>query len=175
MPQSHSQQRDCKMQRDRLAEEFTTTLNAFQDIQRQAYQKEKEEQRNRASSGIPPPPSSRRTDPFNEQLIELQDSNTRQQIQEHLEDERNLQIMEDQERTIQQLERDISDVNKIFKDLGALVHDQGEVIDSIEANVEKTEVSVSEGRNQLRTAEQYSVRILTIYTLHNKSEVLSLL
>jgi len=57
---------------------------------------------------------------------------------------------------------DISDVNQIFKELGAMVHDQGEVIDSIEASVEKTEVFVGEGANQLRQASNFQVAKLYI-------------
>ena len=52
---------------------------------------------------------------------------------------------------------DILDVNTIFKDLASLVHDQGETIDSIEANVESTHVRVQEGAEQLRQAETYKV------------------
>jgi t-SNARE complex subunit (syntaxin) len=57
---------------------------------------------------------------------------------------------------------DISDVNQIFKELGAMVHEQGEVIDSIEASVEKTEVFVSEGASQLRQASNYQVAKLYV-------------
>lgn len=53
---------------------------------------------------------------------------------------------------------DILDVNTIFKDLATLVHEQGEVIDSIEANVESTHVRVQEGTEQLRQAETYKVQ-----------------
>jgi t-SNARE complex subunit (syntaxin) len=52
---------------------------------------------------------------------------------------------------------DINDVNQIFKELGAMVHDQGEVVDSIEASIEKTEVFVNEGANELRQASSYQV------------------
>ena len=48
-------------------------------------------------------------------------------------------------------------MNTIFKDLATLVHDQGEMIDSIEANVESTHVRVQEGAEQLRQAETYKV------------------
>jgi t-SNARE complex subunit (syntaxin) len=55
---------------------------------------------------------------------------------------------------------DISDVNQIFKELGAMVHDQGEIVDSIEASIEKTEVFVNEGASQLHQASNYQVVIL---------------
>lgn len=49
------------------------------------------------------------------------------------------------------------DVNQIFKDLATMVHEQGEVIDSIEANVESAQVHVSQGAGQLQQARQYQV------------------
>lgn len=54
-----------------------------------------------------------------------------------------------------QLEADIGDVNQIFKDLAAMVHDQGEMVDSIEANVESASIHVNEGADDLRMAERY--------------------
>jgi len=43
-----------------------------------------------------------------------------------------------------------------------MVHEQGEVIDSIEASVEKTEVFVGEGTNQLRQASTYQVTVFDL-------------
>lgn len=57
------------------------------------------------------------------------------------------------------LQSNISDINQIFKDLGALVYDQGEVIDSIEASVERTEVCVNEGASQVRQASMYQTKL----------------
>jgi len=55
-------QRQWKMQKERLADEFTTALNMFQATQRRAAQKEKEQmQRVRANSGL--------GDPFGGMLI----------------------------------------------------------------------------------------------------------
>lgn len=50
-------------------------------------------------------------------------------------------------------------MNQIFKELGALVHEQGEMVDSIEASVERTEVFVSEGAQQLRQASTYQTKL----------------
>ena len=62
---------------------------------------------------------------------------------------------------------DIGDVNTIFKDLATMVHEQGEVVDSIEGNVEEAAVSVTEGADQLRQAERYKVR--KVYRLQSKA------
>ncbi|OCT56436.1 hypothetical protein XELAEV_18000100mg [Xenopus laevis] len=50
---------------------------------------------------------------------------------------------------------DIQGINEIFKDLGMMVHEQGEMIDSIEANVENAEVHVQQANQQLATAAEY--------------------
>ena len=55
------------------------------------------------------------------------------------------------------LQADIGDVNTIFKDLAAMVHEQGEMVDSIEANVETTSIRVNEGAEHLRQAERWQV------------------
>ena len=62
---------------------------------------------------------------------------------------------------------DIIDVNTIFKDLATMVHEQGGMVDSIEQNVESTNIRVHEGTDQLRQAEAYKVRGLMIQVLEN--------
>lgn len=49
-------------------------------------------------------------------------------------------------------------MNQIFKDLATMVHEQGEVIDSIEANVEMAQQNVSQGATELRKARQSQVK-----------------
>lgn len=60
----HFIQRQLKIQKERLAESFTSTLNAFQATQRKAYDKENAElmKRTKASTSagiLPPPPNSK--------------------------------------------------------------------------------------------------------------------
>ncbi|KOC63428.1 Syntaxin-7 [Habropoda laboriosa] len=153
---SPGEQRQRKMQRERLQDEFTSALNSFQAVQRLAASKEKEMVRKaKASAGIAPFGEKKQ-----ETLIELQDSRTQKQIQQQqLKEEQNLRMLEEQEASIRQLENNISDINQIFKDLGALVHEQGEVIDSIEASVERTEVNVSEANSHVRQASMYKNKL----------------
>ncbi|XP_020294909.1 syntaxin-7 [Pseudomyrmex gracilis] len=156
---SPGEQRQRKMQKERLQEEFTSALNSFQAVQRLAAAKEKEMVRKaKASAGIPPFGEKKQ-----ETLIELQNSrysnDAKLQQQEQLQEQMNLRMLEEQEASIRQLESNISDINQIFKDIGALVYDQGEVIDSIEASVERTEVSVTEGAAQVRQASMYQTKL----------------
>ncbi|KAJ8960671.1 hypothetical protein NQ317_018517 [Molorchus minor] len=155
--------RDREKCRERLQDEFTSTLNVFQQVQRSTAAKEKE-QVNKAKAqayGEPYLPGYKSKD---QQLIELQDSGTRQQLQ--LQEEADLRDLQEQEQSIRQLEvsniinmSDINDVNQIFKELGTLVHEQGETIDSIEANVERTDDFVQQGAQQLREASSYKNKV----------------
>lgn len=49
---------------------------------------------------------------------------------------RHIDELRERKEALSQLEADINDVNQIFKDLARIVHDQGEIVDSIEHNVE---------------------------------------
>lgn len=75
------------------------------------------------------------------------------------EEEQNLEQLVERERAVKQIEADIMDVNQIFKDLAAMVHDQGDMVESIEANVEESSTRITEGTQQLLEAERWQVII----------------
>lgn len=155
--------RGWRMQQDRLTKQFTQALNEFQATQRQAASKEKEAlRRARAHS------DSHYFDRGGSTLVDIGGEgggagagtakpppNQQQQLQVQLEQEAELEAIRERESQIRQLETDIGDVNQIFKDLATMVHEQGEVIDSIEANVETAQVNVSQGTTELQTARLY--------------------
>ncbi|XP_032877177.1 syntaxin-7 [Amblyraja radiata] len=147
------EQRQRKLQKDRLVAEFTAALTNFQRIQREVAEKEKEfVARVRAGSHLSTgAPDSQR----GEILLSLETPN---QFQDQVEDgitEEDLELIKDRENAIQQLESDILDINEIFKDLGMMIHEQGDLVDSIEANVETAEVHVHEANQQLSRAAEY--------------------
>lgn len=74
-----------------------------------------------------------------------------------IEEEVDIEMLQEREQAIRKIESDIVEVNQIFKDLATMVHEQGEVIDSIEANIETATVQIHEGTNQLIKASDYSV------------------
>ncbi|XP_048758808.1 syntaxin-7-like isoform X1 [Ostrea edulis] len=150
-----SEQSKWRMQRDRLTDEFSTALKNFQTIQRTAAEKERASvNRARAQSG------SFAKSPFEDEDHGRDDlamapgfSQTRQILQ--MEEDVDLDMIREREAAIKQLENDITDVNQIFKDLGMLVHEQGEMLDSIEANVESAAIQVEDGSKQLSQAQNY--------------------
>jgi len=92
-------------------------------------------------------------------LIEIEEGQSQEQQQKQqqmlIQEEYDVEQLQERERAVRQLESDILDVNSIFKDLATLVHDQGEVIDTIEAHVEDAQIRVQDGNEELRQAENY--------------------
>ncbi|VUZ52079.1 unnamed protein product [Hymenolepis diminuta] len=68
-----------------------------------------------------------------------------------------MQMQEDEQmaRDMEALEADIIMVNELFTTLATYVHDQGEIVDSIEANTEAAYVQVHSGVQQLQSAVQH--------------------
>ena len=85
-------------------------------------------------------------------------SNKQQQrAQISMENDVNLTQLKEREAALRKLENDITDVNMIFKDLAVMVHDQGEIIDSIESNVEQVQIRVNDANSHLIDAKKNQV------------------
>ncbi|XP_062896641.1 t-SNARE domain-containing protein 1 [Mobula hypostoma] len=77
-------------------------------------------------------------------------------LSEVTEDE--VESIKQREEALLQIEADMLDVNQIIKDLALLVHEQGENIDSIEANIERAATNVDTANEQLMKASQHQKR-----------------
>ncbi|XP_027199027.1 syntaxin-12-like [Dermatophagoides pteronyssinus] len=154
-----SEQKQRRMQKERLTNDFSEALKNFQVIQRTAAQKEKESViRARANSHINDSNKSALIDLQSPQSFQAPSQPPSQQQQLHIEEDVDIQLLQEREQAIRKIESDIVEVNQIFKDLATLVHDQGEIIDSIEANIESTNIQIHEGNEQLVKASDYSRR-----------------
>lgn len=137
----------ARLQRERLQDEFTKALNNFQRVQREAAERERE--------GLV---AAKQNDSWTlagpgEEQQQQQQGQSRTQLM--IEEEERIGQLEQREQSMRQLESDIVDVNTIFKDLATMVHEQGEIVDSIEQNIESTTVQVTTGTEQLRQAADY--------------------
>uniref|UniRef100_A0ACB8FT06 Uncharacterized protein n=1 Tax=Sphaerodactylus townsendi TaxID=933632 RepID=A0ACB8FT06_9SAUR len=154
LPLSALEQRQQKLQKERLMNDFSAALNNFQAVQRKVSEKEKETVA-RARAGSRLSAEERNKD---EQLVSFDSNEEWNQMQSQEEDaitEQDLELIKERETAIVQLEADILDVNQIFKDLAMMIHDQGDVIDSIESSIENAEVHVENANEQLQRASYY--------------------
>lgn len=145
---SPQEERQRKIQQDKLKDNFSNVLNNFQKAQRLAAEKEKASvQRARVASF-----DQHHETPEKNQFYQQQSG---PQVQMQTESELSLDMIQEREAAIRNLESDILDVNEIFKDLALMVHDQGDMIDSIEANVDSAAVNVETANVQLEKARNY--------------------
>jgi len=145
-PSDSADQRSWKIQRERLTNDFSVVLNNFQSVQRTAVAKEKGViAKQRADSAHDEGGVTQAALPAAPRL--------------QLEQQIDIQMIQEREHALRQLESDIVDVNQIFKDLAVMVHEQGEMIDSIEANVDQAVVHVDQGHSNIQRAAQYQSKV----------------
>ncbi len=96
-----------------------------------------------------------------------QQQQQQQQAQLAMESDVNMQQLREREAALSKLENDIVDVNMIFKDLAVMVHDQGEIIDSIESNVEAVQMRVTTANSHLESAKVNQVRWILFFFFNN--------
>lgn len=182
----NSEEKQYKIQKERLTNDLVKTLNKFQEVQKLTMQKQRESnERARANMNfnmsndesmirmqtIGSSDTDEQMGTFqnsnkladfgddlfgssSEQQLRRQQQQQQQQAQISMENDVNLTQLREREAALRKLESDITDVNTIFKDLAVMVHDQGEIIDSIESNVEQVHVRVSEANNHLESARK---------------------
>ncbi|XP_078361119.1 syntaxin-7-like isoform X1 [Oculina patagonica] len=143
-----------KIQVKKLEENFTTALNSFQKVQQVAAEKEKEyvSRARSMSAGMPTPNG---VGGYSDEHSLAAHDRTGNGIQVQAEEEVSLELIEERERAIRQLEADIVDVNEIFRDLATMVNEQGDMLDSIEDNVNVTVVHVEDAKDELNKAKHY--------------------
>ncbi|XP_065889537.1 syntaxin-7-like isoform X2 [Dysidea avara] len=137
---------DARMRFDRVTSTFTSSLARFQKLQKVTKAVENDAvQRARASSYRSHGSDGGFGEDDDQQgLLSRGPSAAQTMDLEH-----NTYLVEERERDMRQLETDIVQINDIFRDLGTMVYEQGEIIDSIEANVEQGAHRVTEGNKQL--------------------------
>lgn len=148
-----SEQRQLKIQKERLTNDLVKTLNKFQDVQKLTIQKQRESNERVKANMNTSSDNAIQMDSFTN-ISQEDDSQRQQQTQIAIEQDVNLVQLREREAALKRLENDIVDVNMIFKDLAVMVHDQGEVIDSIESNVENVQMRVGEANTHLESAKK---------------------
>jgi len=142
---SESDDRRFRVRRERLMSDYMAVLNRLQTAQRKAVVKEKAQIKSVAYEDQALSSSNGESDSI--QLKQIQ--------QQH---RINLNEIRERQHALSELENDIGDVNQIFKDLAHIVHDQGEMVDSIEANIEHSSIHVSQAHTNITQAHHYQTK-----------------
>ncbi|XP_022237088.1 syntaxin-12-like isoform X2 [Limulus polyphemus] len=152
-----------KLQLERLKNEFKDTVQRYSSVQKLVATKMKYTLLNVMPNPIHPTVEWGIEDDNEENQALLEEEKQRMQKQKQLDSELEVEqaLLEEREQRIREIESDMLDVNQIFRDLASMVHEQGEVINTIADNIDNTCYNVEEGASQLQKASEYQVTILT--------------
>lgn len=141
----------------KLSREFQTSLAEFQSLQRQALEKQKASvSAARASFESEHHAPSAAGVPEQHQLLQQQQELTHLAPQDEVDFQEAL-ILE-REEEIRNIEQGVSDLNVLFQQVAQLVAEQGEVLDTIERNVETVRDDTRGADRELRAAVRYQKR-----------------
>lgn len=137
----------------KLGQEFRASLTEFQSLQRQALEK----QRASASAARTAIEQEGVTSPGREGQQQFQQQQQQEQLrladQSEVDYQENLII--ERESEIRNIESSVSELNELFRDVATMVHDQGQQLDTIDANVMQTRDDTRNADSQLRTASRH--------------------
>lgn len=147
--------RQQRVQHERLKGDFRDSVSRYYSVQNRVVEKEKLLV---GSTGLSQRQDSRRYgDEFGNEKSGLIEDDQQRQEQEQLEIQIDIDqsLIREREDRIRLIEGDIIDINEIFRDLATMVYEQGELVDSIEANVERAQTNVEGANVQLSKASTY--------------------
>ncbi|XP_062506218.1 syntaxin-12-like isoform X2 [Corticium candelabrum] len=138
-----------KLQQKRLMDSFSQVLSKFKAVEKRVAEKQRVyvEKAKRTAS------FSHEDDDGGETTALMSRENEREMFQ--MQEEVDIELIREREDAILQIETTMGDVNQIFKDLSLMVHEQGDMIDNIECNVEDAHDRVEEGNKQLVQARKH--------------------
>uniref|UniRef100_F6Y3I1 t-SNARE domain containing 1 n=1 Tax=Xenopus tropicalis TaxID=8364 RepID=F6Y3I1_XENTR len=151
--------RQDRLQLDRLRSQLSDIIQRYGVVQKKIAEKSKSllsaDQKSIKSPRTPFSDIADDENIFNGGDEQWQSQKQTQDLTEFSEED--LDEIRQKEEAINQIESDMLDVNQIMKDLASIVYEQGDTIDSIEANIETASSHVESANRQLAKASQHQV------------------
>ncbi len=136
----------------KLSREFQSSLSEFQSLQRQALEKEKASVSAARAAADHETGTAAEAGPASPQLLQQQEL-TRLAAQDDVDFQEAIII--EREEEIRNIEQGVGDLNVLFQQVAQIVTEQGEVLDTIERNVEDVRDSTRGADRELRSAARY--------------------
>ncbi|KAK4039153.1 t-SNARE [Parachaetomium inaequale] len=136
----------------KLSREFQSSLSEFQSLQRQALEKQKASV-SAARAAVDHEGEPTAGGPASPQLLQQQQELTRLAPQDEVDFQEALII--EREEEIRNIEQGVGDLNVLFQQVAQIVTEQGEVLDTIERNVEVVRDDTHGADRELRSAARY--------------------
>ncbi|KAG0309327.1 hypothetical protein BGZ98_003442 [Dissophora globulifera] len=155
-----------KLETQKLSKDFSKVLVEFQKIQRVSAEKQREFVLKARQVGARNDYSDPEDGNGDQSLVD-NDQRRMQLLVVDNELEYNESMITQREDEIRDIEHGISELNDIFRDLGSMVHEQGNMLDSIESNVTSITMTTHTAAEELVTAAEHqkSARNKSCYLL----------
>jgi syntaxin 7 len=137
----------------KLSREFQSSLSEFQNLQRQALEKQKASVSAARAAVDHDTGAPEAGGPASPQLLQQQQELTRLAPQDDVDFQEALII--EREEEIRNIEQGVGDLNVLFQQVAQIVTEQGEVLDTIERNVETVRDDTRGADRELRSAARY--------------------
>ncbi|KAK3387721.1 t-SNARE [Podospora didyma] len=141
-----------KYMQQKLSREFQTSLSEFQNLQRQALEKQK-------ASVTAARATIEGEEVTSPQLLEQQQLQQQEQELARLAPQDDVDFQEaliiEREEEIRNIEQGVGDLNVLFQQVAQIVTEQGEVLDTIANNVENVRDDTRGADRELRSAARY--------------------
>lgn len=140
-----------KYTQQKLSRDFQTTLSEFQDLQRQALEKQKASV-SAARAALDTESPSASAEP---QLLEQQQQQELARLAPQDEVDFQDALIVEREEEIRNIEQGVGDLNVLFQQVAQIVSEQGEQLDTIANNVEYVRTDTRAADVELRSAARY--------------------
>jgi len=140
-----------KYTQQKLSREFQASLREFQNVQRQALEKQ------RASASAARTALEEAQSPGGDEPNAFGLQKSQEQLRLASQDEVDFQdsLIVEREAEIRNIEQGVSELNELFRDVAHIVSEQGEQLDTIAANVDNTRTDTRGADLELRSAARY--------------------
>jgi len=140
-----------KYTQQKLSREFQASLREFQNVQRQALEKQ------RASASAARTALEEAQSPGGDEPNAFGLQQSQEQLRLASQDEVDFQdsLIVEREAEIRNIEQGVSELNELFRDVAHIVSEQGEQLDTIAANVDNTRTDTRGADLELRSAARY--------------------
>ena len=132
-----------------MAREFGAALTEFQVVQRSSLEKERASKAALEEQSAQSPSGDRSNQQQQAQLLE--EPRLAQQSEVDYQDA----LIIEREGEIRQIEQSVGELNELFRDVAHIVREQGDMLDTIDANVENTLTDTRGADVELRSAARY--------------------
>lgn len=130
-----------------MSREFGSALSEFQVVQRRALDKQKA-----SKAALEDSAGTQTQSTGGQQQAQLLDQ---QQLADQSEVDFQENLIIEREGEIRQIEQSVGELNELFRDVAHIVREQGDMLDTIDVNVENTLQDTRGADTELRSASRY--------------------